>query len=137
MRSRKALRSRISSCHIYQLRLGSKFGILELWSWWDCVSSGATVVRCAGHRAAATAAKMALSASAASPARLLASAEASLFFNTVFILHLLLSLLSLISHLCICLGILFYAITHRCYQILICIKLESAVATIHCSDGPF
>ena len=53
------------------------------------------------------------------------------------ILHLRLSLLSLISHLCICLGILFYANTHRCYQILIRLELKSAVATIHCSDGPF
>ena len=32
-RSGTALRSRFSSCHIYQLRLGLKFGILDAWSW--------------------------------------------------------------------------------------------------------
>ena len=32
-RSETASRTRFPSCHIYQLRLGLKFGILEAWSW--------------------------------------------------------------------------------------------------------
>ena len=79
-RSETASRTRFPSCHIYQLRLGLKFGILEAWSWSAECPRLATVGLASSSSAAATASceNGALSTAASSPARLLASTEASL-----------------------------------------------------------
>ena len=65
-RSARASRTRFPSCHIYQLRLWLKFGILEAWSW-SAVCPRLATVGLASSTAAATAAKMALSLARTAP----------------------------------------------------------------------